>query len=103
MVSSPAYDTVIRLILISSTVRSFEVTPGILSLSFSDDVYMFLASIAKSVLTGSTSLVILSILFIVDYKNRFYVNCWGEIKISLQFITLFGFHSGGNFSLSAGG
>src|SRR5699024_4835928 len=36
-------------------------------------------------------------------KNWFYVNCWGEIKISLQFITLFGFHSGGNFSLSAGG
>src|SRR5699024_2955978 len=36
-------------------------------------------------------------------KYGFYVNCWGEIKISLQFITLFGFHSGGNFSLSAGG
>src|SRR5699024_11215349 len=36
-------------------------------------------------------------------KKRFYVNCWGQIKISLQFITLFGFHSGGNFSLSAGG
>src|SRR5699024_12057752 len=33
----------------------------------------------------------------------FYVNCWGEIKISLQFITLVGFHSGGNFSLFAGG
>src|SRR5699024_10822500 len=37
------------------------------------------------------------------YFFGFYVNCWGEIKISLQFITLFGFHSGGNFSLSAGG
>src|SRR5699024_6153519 len=37
------------------------------------------------------------------YLYWFYVNCWGEIKISLQFITLFGFHSGGNFSLSAGG
>src|SRR5699024_1622015 len=36
-------------------------------------------------------------------KKWFYVNCWGEIKISLQFITLFGFHSGANFSLSAGG
>src|SRR5699024_12801286 len=30
-------------------------------------------------------------------KKRFYVNCWGEIKISFQFITLFGFHFGGNF------
>src|SRR5699024_640070 len=39
----------------------------------------------------------------VKVKKGFYVNCWGEIKISLQFITLFGFHSGGNFSLSAGG
>src|SRR5699024_12737435 len=37
------------------------------------------------------------------YNFRFYVNCWGEIKISFQFITLFGFHSGGIFSLSAGG
>src|SRR5699024_11266425 len=36
-------------------------------------------------------------------KNWFYVNCWGEIKISLQFITLFGFHTVVNFSLSAGG
>src|SRR5699024_9237019 len=76
MVSSPASDTVILLVLISSTVRSFEVTLGILSLSFSDDVYMFLASIAKSVLTGSTSLVILSILFIVDYKNKSLTVCY---------------------------
>src|SRR5699024_2503013 len=42
-------------------------------------------------------------LFHITFVKWFYVNCWGEIKISFQFITLFGFHSGVNFSLSAVG
>src|SRR5699024_785802 len=42
-------------------------------------------------------------LFHITFVKWFYINGWCEIKISLQFITLFGFHSGGNFSLSAGG
>src|SRR5699024_12144021 len=41
-------------------------------------------------------------LFHITFVKWFYVNCWGEIKISFQFINLFGFLFGGNFFLSAG-
>src|SRR5699024_8335746 len=61
--------------------------------------------VQRSLFFNITSLLYHNVSIFIDVNlfKGFYVNCWGEIKISLQFITLFGFHSGGNFSLSAGG
>src|SRR5699024_11735044 len=42
-------------------------------------------------------------LFHITFVKWFYVICWGVIKISFHFISLFGFFSGGIFSLSAVG